>query len=51
LLPDVLAYQMYRIERFGLILVMILLYQGVIDKLLALPLYHLHNWFFTLAGM
>lgn len=51
ILPSHLAWQFNKLERFGFLIVMAMLYFNVLSVILAYPKYILEQWFFTLAGI
>ena len=51
LLPDRLAWQYNRLERFGFLILLILLLTGTLSKILGYPLYVAQNLFMSLAGL
>jgi len=51
LLPNKLAYQYNRFERFGFIFLLILLWSGGLGYLLGYPMFVVQKLFFTLAGI
>lgn len=51
MLPSYLAWQFNKLERFGFIILMAMLYFNVLSVLLAYPKYVLEQWFFSLAGL
>lgn len=51
LLPLRWAWYYNRLERFGFLLLMLLMISGHLNRLLGYPLYLTQNWFFTLAGL
>jgi Zn-dependent protease len=51
LLPTRLAWQYNQLERYGFIILLVLLYTQILNSLLQYPLYLAHNLFFSLAGL
>lgn len=51
LLPLNLAIQYNQLERYGFIILLVLLYTGIINSILEYPLYIIQQWFFSLAGI
>ena len=51
LLPNKLAYQYNRFERFGFIFLLFLLWSGGLGYLLGYPMFVVQKLFFTLAGL
>lgn len=51
ILPSHLAWQFNKLERFGFIILLAMLYFNVLGIILAYPKYILEQWFFTLAGL
>ena len=51
MLPAKWAWQYNRLERFGFIILLLLLYSGILSVLLAYPMYVAQKLFFTLAGL
>ena len=51
LLPDRWAWQYNKIERFGFIILLVMLATGVLGKVLGYPLYTLQNIYYSLAGL
>ena len=51
LLPNRLAWQYNRLERFGFLILLILLLTGTLSKILGYPLYVAQNFFMSLAGL
>lgn len=51
ILPSRLAWQYNQLERYGFIILLILLYTKVLNTLLAYPMYFAQNLFFSIAGM
>jgi Zn-dependent protease len=51
LLPYRLAVQYNQLERYGFIILLVLLYTEVLNAVLQYPLYIAHNLFFSLAGL
>ncbi len=50
-LPDKLAIQFYKLERFGFIILLALLVSGGLNTILGTPMYILQQWFFSLGGL
>lgn len=50
-LPYNLAVQYNQLERYGFIILLVLLYTNVLNAVLQYPLYIAHNVFFSLAGL
>lgn len=50
LMPDYWAWRYNQLERFGLIIMIVLLVTGVLNILFNYPIYYLEQWFFGLAG-
>lgn len=50
-LPPRLAWQYNQIERYGFLILVILLYTGVLNVLLAYPMYFVQQLFFSIAGL
>ncbi|WAR46566.1 site-2 protease family protein [Methylomonas rapida] len=50
LLPDYWAWRYNQLERFGLIIMVILLLTGMLNILFDYPIYYLEQWFVGLAG-
>lgn len=50
-LPPRLAWQYNQIERYGFLILVILLYSGVLNVLLAYPLYIVQQLFISIAGL
>lgn len=50
LMSDYWAWRYNQLERFGLIIMVVLLVSGVINYLLNYPIYYLEQWFILLAG-
>ncbi|MEI6745662.1 MAG: site-2 protease family protein [Methylococcaceae bacterium] len=51
ILPSYWAWQFNKLERFGFIILLVLLYTKVLNVVLDYPLYFIQQWFFTLAGI
>ncbi len=51
MLPSYWAWQFNKLERFGFIILLAMLYFNVLSVILAYPKYILEQWFFTLAGI
>jgi Zn-dependent protease len=51
MLPAKWAWQYNRLERFGFIILLLLLYSGILSVLLAYPMYVTQKLFFTIAGL
>lgn len=51
ILPPRLAWQYNQLERYGFIILLILLYTKVLNAILAYPMYFAQNLFFSIAGM
>jgi len=51
MLPARWAWQYNRLERFGFIILLLLLYTGVLSTLLAYPMYVAQKMFFSIAGL
>jgi Zn-dependent protease len=51
LLPYRLAVQYNQLERYGFMILLVLLYTEVLNAILQYPLYLAHNVFFSLAGL
>lgn len=51
LLPHYWAWQYNRLERFGFIILVVLLYTNVLGKILAVPLFEAQKLFFSIAGL
>lgn len=51
MLPSYWAWQFNKLERFGFIILMAMLYFNVLSILLAYPKYILEQWFFSIAGL
>ena len=51
LLPHRLAWQYNQLERYGFIILLILLYTKILNAILAYPMYLAQNLFFSIAGM
>jgi Zn-dependent protease len=51
MLPPKWAWQYNRLERFGFIILLLLLYSGILSALLAYPMYVTQKLFFSIAGL
>jgi Zn-dependent protease len=51
ILPHRLAWQYNQLERYGFIILLILLYTKILNAILAYPMYLTQNLFFSIAGM
>ncbi len=51
ILPNYWAWQFNKLERFGFVILLGMLYFNVLGVILAYPKYVLEQWFFALAGM
>ncbi len=51
MLPDYWAWQFNRLERFGFIILLVLLMTNVVGMVLAYPLFYASQLFFSLAGL
>jgi Zn-dependent protease len=51
LLPVKWAWQYNRLERFGFIILLLMLYSGVLGSLLAYPMFVVQKLFFSIAGL
>lgn len=51
ILPSYLAWQYNRLERFGFVILLVLLYTKILNMLLSYPMYVMQQWFFSLAGL
>jgi Zn-dependent protease len=51
MLPPHLAWQYNKLERYGFIILLILLYTKVLNVILEYPMYFAQNLFFSIAGM
>ncbi len=51
MLPSYWAWQFNKLERFGFIILLAMLYTKVLNVVLDYPLYFIQQWFFTLAGL
>ncbi len=51
ILPHRLAWQYNQLERYGFIILLILLYTKILNVILAYPMYFAQNLFFSIAGM
>ncbi len=50
-LPHRLAWQYNQLERYGFIILLVLLYTKILNVILAYPLYFVQNVFFSIAGL
>lgn len=50
-LPNRLAWQYNQLERYGFIILLVLLYTKILNAILAYPLYFVQNVFFSIAGL
>ncbi len=50
-LPPKLAWQYSKLERFGFMILLVLLYTKILSQLLAYPLYIVQQLFFSIAGI
>lgn len=50
-LPDRLASQYNQLERYGFIILLILLYTKILNTILAYPMYYAQNLFLSIAGL
>ncbi|NBV76016.1 MAG: site-2 protease family protein, partial [Methylococcaceae bacterium] len=50
-LPDYWAWQFNRIERFGFVILLILLSTNALGMILQYPMFYTQQWFFSLAGL
>jgi Zn-dependent protease len=50
-LPDLWAWRFNKLERFGFIILLVLLWSGFLNTLLGYPMYYVQNLFFDLAGL
>jgi Zn-dependent protease len=51
ILPHRLAWQYNQLERYGFIILLVLLYTGILNTILEYPLYYIQQVFFALAGI
>jgi Zn-dependent protease len=51
ILPNYWAWQFNKLERFGFLILLAMLYFNVLGVILAYPKYILEQWFFAMAGM
>lgn len=51
ILPYQLAWQYNKLERFGFIIILVLLYTNFLSVILAYPMFELQKLFFTIAGL
>lgn len=51
LLPTRLAWQYNQLERYGFIILIVLLYSGILSAILAYPMYIVQQLFFSIAGL
>jgi Zn-dependent protease len=51
ILPHRLAWQYNQLEKYGFIILLILLYTKILNTILAYPMYLAQNLFFSIAGM
>jgi Zn-dependent protease len=51
ILPSYWAWQFNKLERFGFLILLVMLYTKVLNVVLDYPLYFIQQWFFTLAGI
>lgn len=51
ILPSYWAWQYNRLERFGFIILVVLLYTNVLGSILAYPLFNAQKMFFSIAGL
>jgi Zn-dependent protease len=51
ILPSYWAWQYNRLERFGFIILVVLLYTNVLSSILAIPLFEAQKVFFSIAGL
>jgi len=51
MLPHRLAWQYNQLERYGFIILLILLYTKILNSILAYPMYIAQNLFLSLAGL
>jgi Zn-dependent protease len=50
-LPDLWAWRFNKLERFGFIILLVLLWSGFLNTLLGYPMYYVQKLFFDLAGL
>lgn len=50
LMPNYWAWRYNQLERYGFIIIAVLLISGVLGKLLNYPIFYAEQWFFELAG-
>jgi len=50
-LPPKLAWQYSKLERYGFIILLVLLYSKILSQLLGYPLYIVQQFFFSIAGI
>ena len=50
-LPDYWAWQYNRLERFGFVILLIMLSTNVLGLILQYPMFYAQQWFFSLAGL
>ena len=51
MLPSRLAWQYNQLERYGFIILLVLLYTKILNAILEYPMYFAQNLFFSIAGM
>jgi Zn-dependent protease len=51
ILPNQLAWQYNRLERFGFIILLVLLYTNILSSILAYPMFVAQKVFFSIAGL
>jgi hypothetical protein len=51
MLPPRLAWQYNQLERYGFIILLVLLYTKILNAILEYPMYFAQNLFFSIAGM
>ncbi len=51
ILPHQLAWQYNKLERFGFIIILVLLYTNLLSVILAYPMFEAQKLFFTIAGL
>jgi Zn-dependent protease len=51
LLPDYWSWQFNRLERYGLLIVLVLLWTNALSFILAYPMFFASKLFFSLAGL
>lgn len=51
ILPNYWAWQYNRLERYGFIILLVLLYTNLLGKILAYPLFIVQQVFFSIAGL